>query len=65
MVNGLAGRAGNKYRQVIAKLHTLVVERLNNRILIGFVIDLFSAGMFRGHAGFLFVVLHDQAFIGV
>jgi len=26
MVNGFAGRAGNKNRQVIAKLHTLVVE---------------------------------------
>jgi hypothetical protein len=53
MVNGPAGRASNKMRQVIAKLHTLGVERLNNGILIGFVIDLFPAGVFRGHAGFL------------
>jgi hypothetical protein len=31
-------------------LHTLVVERLSNRFLISFIIGLFSAGVFSGHA---------------
>ena len=58
MVTGFAGRASNKIRQVIAKLHTLVVERLSNRISNQLLLSaFFTAGVFSGHAGFFIASL--------
>jgi hypothetical protein len=53
-----ADSPGNNSRQVIAKLHTLVVERLSNRIPNQFLLlAFFTAGVFSGHTGFFLAKL--------
>jgi hypothetical protein len=53
-----AGSTGNNSRQVIAKLHTLVVERLSNRIPNQFLfLAFFTAGVFSGRTGFFLAIL--------